>query len=162
MVEYAGADVVVNVQGDEPFFPHDGLGGIIDAVRSGAAIATPAAPLTDDVRDDRNQVKVAVDDRGCALAFARGMPAEATSAGAVELRRHVGLYAYTPDALHRWVTAPPCPEEEQEQLEQLRPLGLGITIRVVPLATPAPPTVDTPEDLRNARYFMDSMRERVG
>jgi 3-deoxy-manno-octulosonate cytidylyltransferase (CMP-KDO synthetase) len=162
MAEYAGADVVVNVQGDEPFFPHEGLRGTIEAVRSGAPIATPAAPLTDDALDDRHQVKVAVDALGCALAFAREMPGQGTPAGTVELRRHVGMYAYAPDALHRWVTAPACPEEERENLEQLRPLGLGITIRVVPLATPAPPTVDTPEDLRTARHFMDSMRERVG
>jgi 3-deoxy-manno-octulosonate cytidylyltransferase (CMP-KDO synthetase) len=160
--EYAWADVIVNVQGDEPFFPREAVRGSVDAVHAGVPIATPAAPMTEDARDDENQVKVAVDARGRAVMFARTVPPNGTPAGAVEVRRHIGIYAYTPDALKQWVAAPPVPDEERERLEQLRPLQLGIAIGVVPLPMPAPPTVDTPEDLRNARYFMDSMSERVG
>jgi 3-deoxy-manno-octulosonate cytidylyltransferase (CMP-KDO synthetase) len=62
--------------------------------------------------------------------------------------RHVGVYAYRPAALERWIALPPVAEEIEERLEQLRPLRHGMTIGVEPLRVPAPPGVDSEEDLR--------------
>jgi len=68
----------------------------------------------------------------------------------VRYHQHVGVYAYTRDALERWVRLPPVPEERWERLEQLRPLLHGLPIGVAVCAGPAAPGVDTPDDLRYA------------
>src|SRR5256885_4579118 len=62
--------------------------------------------------------------------------------------QHVGVYAYTRDALERWVRLPPVPEETWERLEQLRPLAHGIPIGVALFERPAAPGVGTAEDLK--------------
>lgn len=158
--EYEWADVVVNVQGDEPFFPREAAIGAAAQVHAGQAIGTAAAALPPDARTDRNQVKVVVDRFGRALSFSREMPAD-VPAGA-EVLRHLGLYAYTPAALQTWVAAAPVPEEQTARLEQLRPMRMGLAIGVVCLDAPPPPSVDTPDDLERAGHFMDSISVRAG
>lgn len=158
--EYGWADVVVNVQGDEPFFPREAAVGAAEAVHAGFPIGTAAGAMTPTARTDPNQVKVVVDRSGRAVAFSRAMP-EPTPEDAVVLR-HIGIYAYTPEALQAWVAAPPVPEEATARLEQLRPMRMGVPIGVTRLNEPAPPTVDTPEDLEAARHFMDRISVRAG
>src|SRR5438105_15581373 len=68
----------------------------------------------------------------------------------VRYRQHVGVYAYTREALERWVRLPPVPEERWERLEQLRPLLHGLPIGVALCSGPAAPGVDTADDLRYA------------
>ncbi len=64
--------------------------------------------------------------------------------------QHVGVYAYTREALDRWIRLAPVPEERWERLEQLRPLLHGIPIGVALFPGPAAPGVDTADDLRYA------------
>jgi 3-deoxy-manno-octulosonate cytidylyltransferase (CMP-KDO synthetase) len=64
--------------------------------------------------------------------------------------QHVGVYAYTRDALARWVALPPHPLEQIERLEQLRPLAAGMTMGVAVVSAPARAGVDTEEDLARA------------
>ena len=151
--EYARFDMVANVQGDEPFVTREALAGAVERVAGGDDIGTAAAPLAPEQANDAARVKVVTDARGRALYFSRAViphRREATDPADGLYWQHVGLYVYTRDALERWVACPPSPAERAERLEQLRALHCGLTIGVARLAEPAPPGVDTPEDLRRA------------
>ncbi len=151
--EFAGADVVVNVQGDEPFLPREALAGALERVRCGEDIGTTAAPLDPALADDPARVKVVTDARGRALYFSRAViPHRREPSDPAEglYWQHLGIYACTREALARWVAAEPSPAELAERLEQLRALHYGLAIGVARLERPAPPGVDTPDDLRRA------------
>ncbi|HEX6106264.1 MAG TPA: 3-deoxy-manno-octulosonate cytidylyltransferase [Gemmatimonadales bacterium] len=151
--EFADADVVVNVQGDEPFLSGEALAGALERVRAGYDIGTAAAPLDPELAPDPARVKVVTDAAGRALYFSRAViphRREPTDPAAGLYWQHLGIYAYTREALRRWVGAEPSPAELAERLEQLRALHCGLSIGVARLARPALPGVDTPDDLRRA------------
>lgn len=157
--EFAGAAVVLNVQGDEPFVAGDALRGAVEVVTRGLApIGTAATPL-DPARLDRPEcVKVTCTDAGLALYFSRApIPflRDATDAAWLDGRlwQHVGVYACTPAALAQWVGWPPHPLERIERLEQLRPLAHGLAIGVARVPA-SPGGIDTEDDLAaaNARW----------
>ena len=154
---HEGFDVVVNIQGDEPFVRAEQIEGAVDRVRAGWDVGTVASPvMTRDAWEDPSVVKVVRNDAGGALYFSRA-PIPYVRGGLHDERdlasdrflRHIGVYAYTPEALRRWVALPPAPPEVAERLEQLRPLaaGLGIGVAVVGAAEGG---IDTPEDARRA------------
>jgi len=148
------ADVVVNLQGDEPQIDPaaiDLLAALL-ARDPGSDMATLAVPIADrDTYLSPNVVKVVCDDRGRALYFSRspipvvrdGEPDFAASPA--RFFQHLGLYAYRRAFLARVAAAPPHPLEQSEQLEQLRVLGTGGTIQVGRVAH-AHRGVDTPAD----------------
>jgi len=148
-VEFADYDVILNVQGDEPFLPRAAALGAVHQVLAGADIGTAASPLDDDARRNPHRVKVDVNARGRALRFYRRPVAHACSRRDASFH-HVGVYACRRAALDRWVALPPVPEEHIERLEQLRPLAHGMTIGVAALPDPVPPGIDTEDDLRLA------------
>jgi len=165
------ADIVVNVQGDEPLIDPDVVDAVADALRddSGAAVATAAHPLTD-VGDffNPNVVKVVCDAHGRALYFSRApIPWDrdrfAADRGALPADlaalRHVGLYAYRAGFLRRFGQLAPAPLERSESLEQLRALWHGYPIRVVALDHPPAPGVDTAEDLARVRRLFDAGKD---
>jgi len=159
--EFAGFDVVANVQGDEPFLPREALAGAIDRVAQGDDIGTAAAPLPPEHAADPSRVKVVADARGRALYFSRAaIPRrrEPTDPADGLYWQHLGLYVYTRPALERWVAAPPSPAERAEHLEQLRALHCGLTIGVARLTEPALPGVDTPDDLRRAEAHWHALQ----
>ena len=149
--------IVVNLQGDEPAMP----AGLIDQCasllqQSSADIATLASPLLsqDDV-DNPNVVKVVCSDNGDALYFSRAAiphprAAESRDAARQAALHHHGIYAYRCGVLRRLVNEPPSQLEVCEQLEQLRALSLGMTIRVGQPSTRPGAGVDTEEDLAAA------------
>jgi 3-deoxy-manno-octulosonate cytidylyltransferase (CMP-KDO synthetase) len=154
---YAGYDVVVNVQGDEPFVTEVQVRTAVAQVHAGCDVGTVATPVaTLAAWRDPAVVKVVRRDDGSALYFSRapvpwrrdGDPDEAALASARYLR-HIGVYAYPPAALARWVALPPHALEEAERLEQLRPLAAGMRIGVGVVAEAAG-GVDTPDDLARA------------
>jgi 3-deoxy-manno-octulosonate cytidylyltransferase (CMP-KDO synthetase) len=150
-----GARAILNVQGDEPFVGEDALRGALDMVSSGAfPIGTAAAPLDDSILARPDVVKVVTDDGGRAMYFSRAaIPFLRDDADAATRRRlvkqHIGVYAYTPDALAAWVALPVHPLERVERLEQLRPLAAGWQIGVAS-ARHIARGVDTEEDLAHA------------
>ena len=159
--EFAGFDVVANVQGDEPFLPREALAGAIDRVAQGDDIGTAAAPLPPEHAADPSRVKVVTDARGRALYFSRAaIPRrrEATDPADGLYWQHLGLYVYTRPALERWVATRPSPAERAEHLEQLRALHCGLTIGVARLTEPALPGVDTPDDLRRAEAHWHALQ----
>jgi 3-deoxy-manno-octulosonate cytidylyltransferase (CMP-KDO synthetase) len=147
------ADIVLNLQGDEPFLPADAAAGAVRRVREGDDVGTAAHPLTPDAWRNPHRVKVDVDRRGYAQRFYRtpGPPACTFHAPTFQ---HVGVYAYRPAALRRWVTLPPLDAERDEALEQLRPLAHGMRIGVAVLDGAVPPGIDTEDDLRLAEALL--------
>lgn len=151
---FSDFDLVLNVQGDEPLVALEAVQGAVARVRGGEPIGTAAAPLAAELARDPNRVKVIVDARGRAVYFSRApIPfdrdgaAEGGGGGHAVYLQHVGVYAYTRDALEQWVRLPAVAAERCERLEQLRPLLHGIPIGVAVLREPAAPGVDTADDL---------------
>ncbi|MGB7211879.1 MAG: 3-deoxy-manno-octulosonate cytidylyltransferase [Gemmatimonadales bacterium] len=158
---YRGYDVIVNLQGDEPFLSAEALAGAVERVRAGDDIGTAAAPLDPSQAGEPGRVKVVTDVRGRALYFSRApIPFRRDLDSSAEglYWQHIGLYAWSRAALERWVAFPPTRAEAAEKLEQLRALENGLTIGVTRLREPALPGIDTPEDLRRAETIWRSQR----
>lgn len=152
--EYAGCDIVVNLQGDEPFMPIDAVAGSIARVHQGDAIGTAASPLDPAHRHEPALVKVVTDAAGRALYFSRAaIPHLRDPADLPDARwwQHLGVYAYRREVLLHVTTLPPCALERTERLEQLRALDAGLSIGVAFLDRPAPAGIDTPADLATAQ-----------
>ena len=150
---FGSYDVVVNLQGDEPFMPADAVAGAIQRVVGGDAIGTAAAPLDPALRHDPARVKVVCDSRGRALYFSRAaIPHLRDDAdfGAAGWWQHLGVYAYRREVLLQLTTMRVGELERTERLEQLRALAAGLTIGVALLDAPVPPGIDTPDDLAAA------------
>jgi 3-deoxy-manno-octulosonate cytidylyltransferase (CMP-KDO synthetase) len=149
-------DVVVNLQGDLPALDPDYVRDVASVLApAGADIATLVAEI-DDPADCDNPAVVkpvvawdATGKRGRALYFSRAR----VPTGDGPLFHHVGIYAYTRDALARFVKLPPSPLEKREKLEQLRALEAGMTVAVARVDS-VPLSVDTPEDLEKARKLL--------
>lgn len=165
--EYADFDVVVNVQGDEPFMTPEAVSTAAGFAAGEWDIGTVATPVADAQEwRDPAVVKVVRGDEGRALYFSRAPipsprdgepPPDALRSG--RYLRHLGVYAYTAAALRRWAALPPDELEMIERLEQLRPLaaGLGIGVGVVPSVEPG---VDTPDDVRRAERRLAEMQQQ--
>ena len=157
-----GADLVVNVQGDEPLIDP----GLIDAcaallVQHPDCVVSTAAHAIDTLEelDNPNVVKVVLDAAGRALYFSRApIPwwRDARASGALPIPaerplRHIGLYAYQAGFLRRFPQLAASPLEQIEALEQLRVLWHGERIAVHVSDTRPGAGVDTPEDLDRVR-----------
>lgn len=145
------ADVVVNVQGDQPFVDRDMLAPLIAPYRAGEVVSmsTLACPLADDSLHDPNVVKVVVDRNSNALYFSRSPIPYQRAQGRMLARHHLGLYAFDRTFLAAYSAMLPTPLEHAEGLEQLRALEHGYRIRVCDVVTPTL-EVNTPEDLERA------------
>lgn len=164
------ADVIVNVQGDEPLMPPEIIDRAVDALLSDPDCAVATAMIRIRSEEDyrsTNVVKVVLDASGRALYFSRSpIPSLVHVRDAQIVRnalgaggefwgyKHFGLYAYRREALLRFVELAPAPLETAENLEQLRFIENGMTIRVVEAERDSI-GVDTPEDLEAARRLIE-------
>ena len=148
------AELVVNIQGDEPFVNPSQLEALIMAMHEpGSEIGTLAIRISNaEVLGDFNKVKVVMDFHGRALYFSRfaipfrkGIPQEQWLMHG-DYFKHLGLYAYRTAILRSICKLPPSSLELSESLEQLRWLQAGYSIQVA-LTDIETPAVDTPEDL---------------
>jgi 3-deoxy-manno-octulosonate cytidylyltransferase (CMP-KDO synthetase) len=158
---WADADIVVNVQGDEPLIPPAIIGQVAQLlVTHGRADIATLASRIDVMNDlnDPNNVKVACDAGGRALYFSRApIPwnRDATTTLTPASLRHIGIYAYRVAALRRLASLPPSRLEQIEKLEQLRALENGMEIRVA-LAVERPlADVNTAADLERAERALN-------
>jgi 3-deoxy-manno-octulosonate cytidylyltransferase (CMP-KDO synthetase) len=160
MPQFAEFTTIVNVQGDEPFIGQQAVEGAAAMVSSGRfPLGTSASPASWDIGRNPNVVKVVVGNDGRALYFSRaGIPfvrdSDALQSNEMKMLQHIGVYAYSRDALQQWVSLPPHPLENTERLEQLRPLAAGIPIGVAIANEPPASGIDTEDDLAaaNARW----------
>ncbi len=156
---WAGDEIIVNLQGDEPLIPPAYIRDVAEALagQKQAGIATLAAQITDTEEIfNPNAVKVVLNHAGFALYFSRApIPWErdaftrsgGTPSGAMPYLRHIGMYAYTVDFLNRYCLWDASLLESVESLEQLRILWHGEAIRVKTVDKTPAAGVDTQEDL---------------
>lgn len=154
MPAYAGFDVVVNVQGDEPFLPHAAIRGAVAQVLAGYDVGTAAVPVADAAAGAASLVKVAVGEGGRALYFSRSVIPFNRAGTPRDCWQHLGVYACRPATLARWLALPRSSLEDTEKLEQLTPLAHGFTFGVALLSEGALPGIDTPDDLERAEAFL--------
>jgi 3-deoxy-manno-octulosonate cytidylyltransferase (CMP-KDO synthetase) len=163
------ARIVVNLQGDEPFAPSEGIRAVAKCLEeSGAEMATLAASI-DDVHllFDPNAVKVVRKANGDALYFSRApLPWDRDRFMRERLGslddgwlRHIGIYAYRAGFLRRFAAMPQGRLERIEALEQLRALEAGVRIAVAVTPVPFPPGVDTEVDLVRAESQLATMAQ---
>lgn len=157
-LDWGPDQIVINLQGDEPFMPAANLQAVVHALEKDARadVATLVEPLSD-AEDFHNPAVVKV-VRGAddgALYFSRApIPYPRDDRRQVPpacALRHLGLYAYRVRALAAMAAAPPSPAEQAEGLEQLRALELGLRIVAADAPVSVPPGIDTAADLEAAR-----------
>ena len=152
-------DVVVNLQGDEPFIKSEEVELLLSAFENpNTEIATLKIGIGEPEEiQNPNVVKVVCDVNDQALYFSRSpIPFNrntASAADGVQYYRHIGMYAFRADALRRVAKLSPSKLEQTEMLEQLRWLenGMGIGVKETTWASPA---IDTPEDVAKALRFV--------
>lgn len=158
-VENLDVDIVVNVQGDEPFINKEPLADALEVFKSDTAheidLASVMIPITDweDI-ENPNNVKVITDQKGFALYFSRSViPFPRDKDAGAKYYRHIGIYAFRKHALMDFYKLPMQSLEATEKLEQLRYLEYGKKIRMVQTGH-AGIGIDTPEDLEKARKML--------
>lgn len=158
-------DIVINIQGDEPFIPPIIINQVIDRLNKDkkANIATLCEPMNsiEDVFNS-NINKVILDHEGYAIYFSRA-PIPYYRDGFKDKKmpknfyyyRHVGIYGYRAEFIKQYVNWKPSAIEKIESLEQLRVLYYGEKIAVDVALEPSGIGIDTPEDLEKAREIMN-------
>ena len=149
-------DIVVNVQGDEPFINPDVIDSLAKmlAERDDLDMTTAAAPLKEDEYDDPSAVKVVVNQKGEALYFSRSLIPYPRNEFSVPPLKHVGIYAYRRDFLLAYAGMKQTPLEKTESLEQLRALEMGYKIGVIRIDS-EDIGIDTEEDLKKANRLFE-------
>jgi 3-deoxy-manno-octulosonate cytidylyltransferase (CMP-KDO synthetase) len=158
-VENLEVDIVVNVQGDEPFINKEPLAKVIEVFRNDYENKVDLASLMFEITDQEeinnpNNVKVVTDQSGFALYFSRSVipyPREVNVG--VRFMKHIGNYAFRKEALLAFYHLPMKSLEASEKLEQLRYLEFGKRIKMVE-TTHVGIGIDTPEDLEKARRLL--------
>lgn len=162
-VEKSDADIVVNIQSDEPLIDPKLIDDLVLALENDtkAVMATPVKRLTNEENfHNPNVVKVVIDVHGHALYFSRaaipfrrdGKPSDYS-----KYFRHLGLYAYRREFLFEYCTWPKSFLENEECLEQLRVLEAGYRIKTVVTEMDAI-GVDTPEDVKRVEQYLKNSR----
>ena len=149
-------DIVVNVQGDEPFVKREPLQKVIDVFAdSTVQVSSLMQVLTNpQLIEDPNYVKVAVDTKMNALFFSRSViPYPRATDIAITYYEHIGVYAFKKQALLNFTNWPMTPLEAAEKIECLRYLENGVPIRMV-VTEYMGVEIDTPEDLIKAARLL--------
>jgi len=157
---YSEDEIVVNVQGDEPFIDPDLIDMLIDDLEQNRDIRmNTAACRFGDGEDYTNSsaVKVVTDKEGMALYFSRStVPFNRDNSDDAEYFRHIGIYGYRKEWLQEFAKLEPSKLEKLEQLEQLRALENGTKIKVLHTEY-KPVSVDTEEDIKRAEEIINGM-----
>ena len=158
-VENMEVDIVVNVQGDEPFIDTEALEKLIEVYKNDPEKKVDLASLMSEIKDEAdinnpNNVKVVVNQNGFALYFSRSVipyPREVNVG--VRYMKHIGIYAFRKQALMDFYNLPMKSLEASEKLEQLRYLEFGKSIKMVETSHIGI-GIDTKEDLEKARKLI--------
>lgn len=151
-------DIVVNVQGDEPFVKKEMLQQLLSAFDTSPREQVQVASLMYKITDEKeiinpNHVKVIVDKESNALLFSRSViPFHRNKQLEATYYKHIGIYAFQKEALMNFTKWEMAANESIEQLEQLRYLENGVKIKMMPIDD-CPVSIDTPEDLEKAKLY---------
>lgn len=154
-VEDMDVDIVINVQGDEPFIDGESLEKIIEVFNKDEKkeidLASLMTPITDwEEISNPNTVKVIVDNQNCALYFSRSpIPYPRDKEVEATYYKHKGIYAFRKRALMDFKKLPMLPLEAKEKIEAIRFLEYGKKIKMVETHVSGI-EIDTPEDLERA------------
>ena len=160
-------DVIVNVQGDEPFIPSKNILQVATLIKKHKTnMATLCCPIIHpDEADNPNAVKVIFDKKFKAIYFSRST-IPFTRSDSVKSKfslgnhfRHIGIYAYTKSFLREFVSWPESQLEKLEKLEQLRTIENGESIYLDVLKNAPPAGIDTQEDLEKANLYYRNLQE---
>ena len=152
-------DIIVNVQGDEPFVQREPLEKLLATFTGVDGDAVKVASLMQELKElslieDPNYVKVAVDRNMNSLFFSRSViPYPRNKALATIYYEHIGVYAFRKESLMQFTNWPMTPLEAAEKIECLRYLEYGIPLRMV-VTTYMGVEIDTPEDLIKAAKLL--------
>jgi len=152
-------DIVINIQGDEPFIDKDSLEKLIQVYKNDSKGEVDLASLMREITDiqyieNPNNVKVVVDQNGFALYFSRSViPYPREINVGVRYMQHIGIYAFRKQALLDFYNLPMRSLEASEKLEQLRYLEFGKRIKMIE-TNHFGIGIDTPEDLEKARRLL--------
>jgi 3-deoxy-manno-octulosonate cytidylyltransferase (CMP-KDO synthetase) len=155
-IEHLAIDIVVNVQGDEPFVKKEPLEKLIAVFKDDKVeVASLMQALSNsDLIADPNYVKVAVDNNMNALFFSRSViPYPRNTDIAIPYYEHIGVYAFKKQALLNFTNWPMSPLEAAEKIECLRYLENGVSIKMV-VTSYMGVEIDTPEDLIKAEKLL--------
>lgn len=158
-VEHLDIDVVVNVQGDEPFVKKEPLKAVIDVFEGSDADRIDLASLMQEITDwkditDPNYVKVIVDKDDFALYFSRSpIPYPRDKDAGARYFEHIGVYAFRKEAIMDFYRLPMRALEATEKVECIRFLEYGKRIKMVE-TTYMGIEIDTPEDLEKAQKYI--------
>lgn len=157
-VQNIDVDIVVNVQGDEPFQDEQSLRDLLSAFVDDKEEKIDVASLMFKITDKKtinnpNNVKVVVDNDDFAMYFSRSPIPFPRDNEFAEHYKHIGIYAFKKEALLRFTTLEMTDLERAEKLENLRFLGYGMNVKMVKTAH-QPIGIDTPEDLEKARKIL--------
>jgi 3-deoxy-manno-octulosonate cytidylyltransferase (CMP-KDO synthetase) len=159
-IQEMDVDIVVNVQGDEPFIDKQPLQDVIQVFKNDTLYQVDLASLMRQITDkdtiaNPNNVKVVVDQMGRALYFSRSViPFPRDENAGVRYFQHIGIYAFRKQALLDFYALPMKSLEASEKLEQLRYLEFGKRIQMVE-TTHIGIGIDTLEDLEKARKMLN-------
>ena len=151
-------DIIVNVQGDEPFVKKSMLADLLEVFANDphqkVRVASLMHPVDESMINNPNHVKVVVDKNNDALLFSRSaIPYHRDKNIFPVYYKHIGIYAYRKQTLMDFTQWSMTPLESIEKLEQLRYLENGIKIKMV-LTDESPVSIDTPEDFERARKLI--------
>lgn len=153
------ADVVLNVQGDEPFVKKEPLRKLLEAFEDeNVQVASLMKKFTDpSLISNPNYVKVVVDKNNDSLLFSRSViPFQRDESIAADHFEHIGVYAFRKQALIQFTLWPQAIMEQAEKLEQLRYLQNGIRLRMIE-TTEVSVKIDVPEDLPVAEAYLKNL-----
>ena len=153
------ADVVINIQGDEPFIEPALIDNLVEMFADGDTVMVTAVRLSDENDDlqDPNIVKVTRDENWNALSFSREMIASGADSSVPEQLIHIGIYGYSSDFLMKFRELEQTPLELTERLEQMRAIEHGFKIKLLQ-TTYHSFSVDTEEDLIKANDLVNNLK----
>ncbi len=157
-LERVDADLIINVQGDEPFQDPKSLQDLVAVFdKPKVKMASLMCRISEDEAYNPNTVKVVLDEKKHAIYFSRSpIPFNRERTEDIFYWKHVGVYAYTRELLLEFTSWPKGRLEQIEMLEQLRLIERGVKIKMVETEHQAI-AIDTKEDLDRARNFLKSI-----
>ena len=162
-VEKIDVDIVVNVQGDEPFIDELSLSKLIEVFKNDIKKEVDLASLKVEITnkediENPNNVKVITDVNNMAIYFSRSViPFHRDSSVDVKYYKHKGVYAFRKQALIDFYNTPITPLEAAEKIEAIRYQEIGKKIKMVETSVEAV-GIDTPEDLEKALKFIKNVQ----